>query len=170
MIVFRHVAAAIAIVWLTLLAGCHFYQFGNQSLFRPDVQTIYVDMFEADTYRKFLGQRLTEAVVKEIELNTPLRITERALAQSVLRGRLVRERKRVVGETINDDPRTLQIDYLVEVTWTDNAGTPLMERQLLRLNRSIDFIPEGGQSLTTAEQELIRRLARQIVQQLEMSW
>jgi hypothetical protein len=155
---------------LVLLSGCHFYQFGNQSLVRPDIQTVYVDMFEADTFRKFLGQRLTEAVVKEIELNSPLRVTERGLAQSVLRGRLVRERKRVLSETINDDPRDLQIDYLLEVTWSDGSGQPLMERQILQLSRSVDFIPEGGQSLATAEQELIRRLARQIVQQLEMNW
>jgi hypothetical protein len=153
-----------------ILPGCRFYQVGNAPLFRPDIQTVYVEIFETDTYRKFLGQRLTEAVVKEIELSTPLRITERGLAHSILSGRLVRERKRVISETVNDDPRALQIDYVLEVTWTDPAGNPLMNRQTLRLDRSIDFIPEGGQSLVTAEQELINRLARQIVQQLEMDW
>lgn len=152
------------------LSGCHFYQMGNAPLFRPDIQTVYVEMFDTDTYRKFLGQRLTEAVIKEIELSTPLRITERRLAQSILRGRLVRERKRVVSETVNDDPRDLQIDYVLEIQWTDPAGNPLMNRQTLRLDRSIDFIPEGGQSLVTAEQELINRLARQVVQQMEMDW
>ncbi len=162
--------SGLAWLWLLAASGCHFYQFGNQGMYCSSVQTVYVEMFESDSFRKFLGQRLTEAVVKEIELNTPLRITERGLAQSVLRGRLLRDRKRVVTETVNDDPRDLQIDYLLEVTWTDPAGNPLMERQVLRLNRSIDFIPEGGQSLTTAEQELINRLARQVVQQMEMPW
>ena len=168
--VIRRLASCLALVVIMAAAGCHFYQFGNQAMFCPSVQTVYVEMFEADTYRKFLGQRLTEAVVKEIELNTPLRITERSLAQSVLRGRLIRDRKRVVTETVNDDPRDLQIDYMLEVTWTDPAGNALMARQVLRLDRSIDFIPEGGQSLVTAEQELINRLARQIVQQMEMPW
>jgi hypothetical protein len=165
------------LLWLSCLvagliacAGCRFYQVGNRELFRPDIQTIYVDIFEADTFRKFLGQRLTEAVAKEIELNTPLRIAERGLAQSILRGRIVRERKRVVAETVNDDPRDLQIDYQIEITWTNPVGVPLAEPQIIRLGRSIDFVPEGGQSLATAEQELIRRLARQIVQQLEMPW
>jgi hypothetical protein len=156
--------------WLIALTGCHFYQFGSQGLYRPDIQTVYVEMFEADTFRKFLGQRLTEAVIKDVELHTPLCISEPDLAHSVLRGRLVRERKRVVTETINDDPRDLQIDYMLEVTWTDRSGAPLMDRQVLRLSRNIEFIPEGGQSLTTAEQELINRLARQIVQQMEASW
>ena len=88
----------------------------------------------------------------------------------MLRGRLLRERKRVLTETVNDDPRDLQIDYLLEVTWSDPAGVPLMARQVLKLDRNINFIPEGGQSLATAEQELIGRLARQIVQQMEVSW
>ena len=48
---------SIGLLWTGLMlfglcaaTGCHFYQFGNQSLFRPDVQTVYVEMFEADTY------------------------------------------------------------------------------------------------------------------------
>lgn len=155
---------------LAAATGCHFYQLGSQGLYRPDIQTVYVEMFEADTFRKFLGQRLTEAVVKEIELRTPLRIAERSMAQSFLRGRLVRERKRVVGETVNDDPRDLQVDYLIEVSWTDKNCVPLMNRQVLTIDRSVVFIPEGGQSLTTAEQELINGLARQIVQQMEAPW
>ena len=166
----RPLGVVLVLLGLTAANGCHFYQFGNQAMYCPNVQTVYVEMFDADTYRKFLGQRLTEAVVKEIELNTPLRITDRELAQSILCGRLIRERKRVVNETINDDPRNLQIDYALEVTWTDPAGNSLMQRQVLRLDRNIDFIPEGGQSLVTAEQELINRLARQIVQQMEMPW
>jgi hypothetical protein len=153
-----------------IFAGCHFYQVGNEGLYRPDIRTIYVEMFEADTFRKFLGQRLTEAVVKEIELNTPLRVTEQSQAQSILRGTLVRERKRVLSETVNDDPRVLQIDYLVELSWTDRQGVPLMNREVLSVGRGLDFIPEAGQSLTTAEQELIQRIARQIVQQMEASW
>lgn len=161
---------ALAIVGLLAAGGCHFYQVGNQEMYCANVQTVYVEMFESDSFRKFLGQRLTEAVVKEIELNTPMRITERSLAQSILRGRLIRDRKRVLTETINDDPRDIQVDFLLEVTWTDPAGNPLMTRQVLRLDRAVDFIPEGGPSLTTAEQELINRLARQIVQQMEMPW
>ena len=45
-----------------------------------------------------------------------------------------------------------------------------MERQLLRVNNDVDFIPEGGQSLTTAQQELINRMAREIVGQMETPW
>jgi len=59
---------------------------------------------------------------------------------------------------------------VVEVDWTDRAGTPLMQRQSLRINHSADFIPEGGQSLVTAQQEVIERIAREIVGQMETPW
>jgi len=139
-------------------------------MFRPDVRSVQVDIFRSDSYRKFLGQRLTEAIVKQIESNTPLAIADSQNADSFLRGRLLRERKRVLSETINDDPRNLEVDYMIEVTWTDRAGFPLMPRQVLRIDDSVHFIPEGGQSRVTAEQELINRLARQVVGQMEMPW
>lgn len=167
---FRKCQLASCLLLIVACTGCRAYQFGSPTLYCSDIQSIHVDMFGNDTYRKFLGQRLTEAVAKEVELNTPMRLADRAVAQSVLQGRLLRERKRVLTETVNDDPRDIEIDYLVEVTWTDRNGRSLMPRQYLQIDRSVDFIPEGGQSLTTAEQELINRIARQVVQQMEVPW
>ncbi len=158
------------ITFIVAVAGCRGYQFGDQVLYRPDIHTVHVDMFTSESFRKFLGQRLTEAVVKAIESDTPMRIANRATADSFLHGRLLRERKRVLSETRNDDPRDLQLDYRIEVTWTDRSGVPLMPRQILQLDQSVNFIPESGQSLTTAEQEIINRLAHQVVQQMEMPW
>jgi hypothetical protein len=36
--------------------------------------------------------------------------------------------------------------------------------------QSADFTPEGGQSVATAHQEAIQRLAEQIVSQMESRW
>jgi hypothetical protein len=156
----------LAIFCLTL-TGCAGYHVGNQYLFRSDIRTVHVAVFESDSYRRFLGQRLTEAVVKQIELSTPLTITEPQLAHSFLRGRIVRDSKTVVGENIHDEPRSLNVGWRVEVTWVDRAGVPLMQRQVLRVDRDATFIPEAGQSLSTAQQEVIERLARDIVGQME---
>ena len=44
-------------------------------------------------------------------------------------------------ETINDDPRVIQVGMRIEATWVDRNGAPLMQRQLLRIcprNRSCD--------------------------------
>ena len=155
---------------LLTLAGCKAYQFGSPTMHRFEIHSVHVPVFESGSYRRFLGQRLTEAVVKEIELNTPFTVTSPDRAQSILTGRIVRQKKRVLSETENDDPRVLQNEIQIEASWVDRNGFPLMERQVLKISREVDFIPEGGQSLATAEQELIERLARQIVGQMEMTW
>ena len=84
-------------------------------------------MFESDSFRRYLGQRLTEAVIKEVELNTPLTITDPQIADSFIRGRLIADNKTVVGENIDDEPRSLQVAWVVKVEWVDRAGVPLME-------------------------------------------
>ena len=150
--------------------GCKCYHLGNQYLFRSDIRTVHVAMFESDSFRRFLGQRMTEAVIKQIANNTPLTITEPALANSFLTGRITRDRKIVVGENISDEPRSLDVDWRLEVEWVDRAGVPLFQRQSLRLDRSVTFIPEGGQTITTAQQQLIQQLARDIVGQMELPW
>jgi hypothetical protein len=159
--------AAFSLLSLATMIGCATYHVGNQYLYRSDIRTIHVPVFESDSYRRFLGQRLTEAVVKEIELSSPLVITERQLAHSFLRGRILSDIKTPRGETINDDVRVMETAWRVEVTWTDRAGVPLMDRQVLTINRQATFIPEGGQSLSTAQQAIIERLARDIVSQME---
>ena len=126
--------------------------------------------FESDSDRRFLGQRLTEAVTKEIELSTPLTITDPQIADSFVRGRLIRDFKRVAGENVNDEPRTLQVAWVVEVDWVDRAGVPLFQRQKIRIRRDTDFVPEGGQSISTAQQRIIGQIARDVVSQMQSPW
>jgi hypothetical protein len=99
-----------------------------------------------------------------------LTITEPALADSVITAKVVSDRKSILAETVTDEGRAVDVGMIVEVDWTDRAGTPLMQRQSLKINHSADFIPEGGQSLTTAQQEVIERVAREIVGQMETPW
>ena len=78
--------------------GCAGYQLGNRSLYRPDIRTVHVPMVQSDSYRRYLGERLTEAVVKEIELQTPYKVVDSDSADSVLSVRLVSDSKRVLAE------------------------------------------------------------------------
>lgn len=151
-------------------SGCRSYHLGNQFLFRSDIRTVHVAVADSNSNRRFLGQRLTEAVVKQISSTTPLTITKPALADSVITARVLRDRKSVLTETVTDEGRAIDVGMVVEVDWTDRAGTPLMQRQSLKINHSADFIPEGGQSLATAQQEVIERIAREIVGQMETPW
>lgn len=150
--------------------GCRGYHLGNQYLYRSDIRSVHVAMFESNSDRRFLGQRLTEAVTKQIISSTPLTITEPSFADSIIKGRLIRESKLVTGESITDEARSLDVANRVEVEWVDRAGTPLMQRQTVQLDFDAELIPEGGQSLATTQQEIIDRIAREVVGQMEMPW
>src|SRR5881397_1775573 len=79
---------ALCILQLLLCTGCIGYHAGTGSLYAPDVATVYVPMIESDSYRRDLGERLTEAVVKEIELKTPYKAVSTPNADSILSVRL----------------------------------------------------------------------------------
>lgn len=168
---------AVAVTLLALAAGCASYQVGHSSLFRPDIRTVHVPVFESDSFRRNLGERLTEAVVKEIESRTPYKVVASLDADSVLSGRIVDERKRAVAENANDDVRDIESSMSVEVRWVSRRGEMLMQRSSMPLgplnvtiSESAQFFPEAGQSLEVAQQEVINRLAREIVGQMEVWW
>ena len=162
--------AAIFCLLAITFVGCAGYNLGNQYLFRNDIRTVHVPIFESDSNRRFLSQRLTEAVVKQVEQGTPLTITDPSISNSFLRGRLVLDAKSTVTENQFDDARAVRTAFRVEIDWVDRAGVPLMPRRSVTIDHSVDFIPEGGQSLATAQQEVIERIAREVVGQMEMPW
>lgn len=158
--------------------GCTGYRFGTRSMFRTDVRTVHVPIVESDSYRRQLGERLTEALVKDLELNSPYKVVgDPNRADSQLRCRLLTDRKQVMVETSTDEPRALELQFVVQVDWVDRQGQTLIQRtevpmpsSLLGISQGADFIPEVGQSVVTAQQASIEGLARQIVGQLEAAW
>jgi hypothetical protein len=161
----------------TFLMGCAGYQLGQRSLYRPDIRTVHVPVAQSDSYRRYLGERLTEAVVKQIELKTPYKVVDAASADSVLNMRLVSDSKRVLAENRFDEPRDIEADFFVQLTWVDRRGEMIMGPNgvpiaplALNISQASNFVPEGGQSLATAQQEAIQRLAQQVVGQMELAW
>ena len=119
-------------------------------------------------------ERLTEAVVKEIELRTPYKVVSSANADSVLHVRLIAESKRVIAENINDEPRDIEVELGVGVSWIGRQGEPLIQRTAIpapwlgtTIGQAANFVPEAGQSIALAQQEAIIKLAEQIVDQME---
>ena len=161
---------------VTVLAGCAGYQIGPQALFRPDVRTINVPVFESDTLRRNLGEWLTEAVIKEIEQTTTYKVVGQPPADSTLTGRIVRDGKHTLTENRRDEPNDIEHSLVVQIQWLNAQGGILVERTfgiptpLVDIMATSEFVPQAGQSIVTAQQHLIQNLASQIVGQLEMPW
>jgi hypothetical protein len=162
---------------LLLLCGCAGYQIGNQSLYPPEVHSVYVPVFRSNSFRRNLGERLTEAVVKEIQRVTPYKLTDEAHADTVLSGAIVQETKTVLIPDLSGDAREVQTAISVQVSWVDRKNIPLREVKNIPLPPEIadvsgtgNLVPEVGQSVATAQQEAICRVAQQIVGLMEKPW
>lgn len=159
------------------LGGCTAYHFGSRSLFPSGIRTVYVPIVRNDTFRHDLGIRLTEAIVREIEQRTPYKVTGDPWADSTLTVRVVNERKHVLTETLDDDPRALDATISIQATWTGRQGELLMtnniipqDMALITFGQDSRFVPEVGQSIGTATQAVIEELAQRIVSEMEVRW
>ncbi|HEY1602336.1 MAG TPA: LptE family protein [Pirellulales bacterium] len=166
-----------AVLLCTVVCGCAQYRFGSESLFPSDIQTIYVPMFQSDSYRKDLAERITESVCKEIEKRTKYKVVNNPNADSVLSGRLLNDTKRIIVEAPTDEPRESQIEFFIEVTWLDRQGALLAQSQkvplpgtVANLNQTSSVVPEVGQSIATGQQDVITRIAYQVVSMMETPW
>jgi hypothetical protein len=171
------VRSAIAAMMLAVVVGCAGYKIGTRNLYRNNIRTIHVPIIKSDSFRPELGVLLTEAVQKEIENRTPYKLTNWETADSVMICRLTADSKRAVSETNTDEPRVLQSVMTVEISWNDRRGQPLIENRFLPPGEStfyfaenVDFVPEAGQSISTANQRAVERLANHIVDQMEIRW
>ncbi len=169
-----------AMLMICSSVGCLGYRAGSGSLYAPDVQTVYVPMIESDSFRRDLGERLTEAVVKEIELKTPYKVIASPNADSVLDIRLLGDRRTVLAEDRFDNPRVFESRLRAQVAWQNRRQLPLAPVQSLELpgalgdlvgvDQTTPLIPESGQTIASQQQLGIQRLAEQIVATMESPW
>lgn len=172
-------AATLVVVAITasVVCGCARYRVGVPSLYACNIRTVYVPMFESQSLRRNLGERLTEAVQKEIERRTPYKVVSTPDADSVLTGRLLTENKQISLEAPTDEGRELSYYVTCQVSWIDRNGAQVhgmnsipLPPSLATLFISNNFYPEVGQSISTDQQDAVNKLARQIVGMMESPW
>ena len=167
----------VALGLLVLLGGCAAYHIGNQGLYPEGIHTVYLPMIRSNSFRRGLGEWLTEAVAKEIEKKTPFKVVNDPNADSTLTARIVAESKTGLVLARTGDQRESQVALRVDVSWIDRQGRMLREHAAVPLPQDLvsvtgtgDFIPETGQSVATAQQKAVEQLAEQIVGLMEKPW
>jgi hypothetical protein len=135
-----------------------------------------VPVIQSSSFRRGLGEQLTEAVVKELETSTPYKVVGETDADSVLEISIDSDIKRIQAETSTDEPRNVEHSWQVHMSWRDRRGN-LITRSSLPLDDTVvgvvqaqAIIAEAGQSLTSAQQRIVQKLATQIVGQMEAGW
>ncbi len=156
--------------------GCATYHFGNEGLFPPDVHTVFVPMIESASYRRDMGEQLTEAVCKEIEKRANFKVVGTPNADSTLIVKIANDSKQIVIREPNNEGRNIEVGLVVKVAWTNNRGVVVrsdevpLPPEMIDMGATSNLVPEFGASTVSQYQVAMQKLAKQIVNTMEAPW
>jgi len=145
--------------------------YSNQSLFPREIETVYLEMFDNQTFRRGAEYELSDSLSKRIEVETPYKIvSNRDLADTVISGQIVS-----IGElalsTERETGRVLEkeVELTALVNWKN-----LKTGELLIDNRSVSatasYSEYQQQDIKYASNLAANNLARKIVELMEIKW
>lgn len=166
--------------------------------YEASIRTVRVPVFRNKTqvYQGLSGveNELTLAIIREIEMRTPYKVVPaNADADTELTGTIVSYSKGIINRNQLNEVREAETYLAVDVVWKDlrtgeilsqprrkdldapNAAFNLPEPGApepipVRINSTGSFIPELGQSTSTARQVNFNRIAAQITRMMEKPW
>lgn len=158
----------IAAACLLPAGGCSGYR--NSWLHRPDVQTVYVEMFDTDGFRRGYEVTLTEAICKRIESHTPYKIvSDRAVADTVLSGQLKLSVGILAGDPYLGKPLEKETLSTVTVTWKNlKTGELLLDAQPVQA--SAGYSDQLGQTESYGFNRAVNSAAQRVVELMETPW
>jgi hypothetical protein len=180
--------------------GGHFTVLGytTRPNYDTSIQTVRVPIFKnmtmRDSTREGIEFQLTQAVVREIGLKTPYRVVGADCdADTELDGTIVAFVKTVINRDQQNEVREAQTTMSVELVWKDLRTGEILSQPRAKpdpipvladqppnvyaqskapvtVTSEASFIPEVGESITTARKKNIDKLAVQIVSMMEQPW
>lgn len=138
--------------------------------FSQEFRTIHVEMFHSKEFRRELEFRLTEAIIKRIEMDSPYRIADRKTADALLTGEILRVENRSFGsDTDTDLPREIGSTVVVRYRLKDlRTGKILVERP--RFVFQTTYIPPVGETFSQGMTRAMDGMAERIVETMELPW
>ncbi|MCH7870602.1 MAG: hypothetical protein IID33_02775 [Planctomycetes bacterium] len=149
------------------LTGC---SYSTVRPFPTDIQTVHVEMFQSREFRRELEFRLTEAITKRVEIDTPYRIASRRTADTLLTGEILAVENVTVGDDFDlDRPREIGSTVIVSFRIQDlRTGDILVVRP--RFVYQASYIPPVGETFSDAMTRALDGMAELIVETMESGW
>jgi len=170
-----------ATLLLVVVAGCGYSQSGGEnnkqqsgyhwnSLYREDIQTVAVPIFTTTDFRRGVEFRLTEAVIKQLELHAPYKVVPKERADTILEGQVTSVKVGTLSrDFFTNLPREQEVLITVDLTWKDlRTGKILLQRR--GLQQDAVFHPPLGEGEFVGAQQAIERIALVIVQEMQADW
>jgi hypothetical protein len=170
MIVFMISAALIAGAILSL-CGCEGGGYSSESLFPADVETVYVEMFDNQSFRRGVEYELTDALAKRIESQTPYKIvSSRDRADTVISGQLTSVNESIISmERDIGRPVEKEVQLWAVVNWKNlKTGELLIDGRTV--GASASYSEWQNQGFGYASGLAANNLANKIVELMEKKW
>lgn len=151
------------------LGGCAGYS--NQSLYTQDVTTVYVEMFQNQTFRRDAEYVITDALAKRIEAETPYKIvSDMNRADSVISGTITSMGENVLaGE--RETGRPLEKQFIIEAkfSWKNlKNGELIVENEAVKASGSYsEFL---SQEIDYAKSLAANKVAERIIEKMQLDW
>ncbi len=166
-------AAAVLYILLCIgLSGCsEMSGYSNEPLFPEGVSSVYVEMFDNQTFRRGTEYELTDALAKRIEVETPYKvISSRDRADTVISGQIVSLAELALSvERQTGRALEKEVQLRAVVNWKNlKTGKLLIDNKTI--TESASYSQWQGQSFSYASNLAANRLAQKIVESMEKKW
>lgn len=160
-------AGLVMLMVASLATGCGY---SSRRPFPTGIRTVHVEMLESKEFRRDLEFELTEAIVKRIEMDTPYRIADRKVADTVFSGEILEVQQRTLGNDFRTDlPRETGATIVMRYRWKDlRSGDILVERP--RFMGTTNYIPPVGETFRKGMVRGLDKMAERIVDTMESDW
>jgi Lipopolysaccharide-assembly len=165
-------------VMCCLLGGCGYSHNGTdpaggyqwRSLYREDIQTVAVEIFQNTDFRRGEEFQLTKAVVNQLESRTPYKVVPKERADTILEGQITSIHVNTLSQDrIVSVPQEQLYIVNVDFTWKDlRSGRILVERR--NFEQTTAYYPTLGEGEFVGSQQAAERMAAGIVQELQADW
>lgn len=158
----------VIITWFFVinLAGCGY---SSKSLLRTNVRSIYLPIFENDTFRRGYEFELTKAVRDQILMRTRLDIVDKDEADSILFGKITTVDENVLIGDTRDNIVESRVSVGIDIRWVDKrTGRAIVDRK--NITAPAEFIVRRFETLDSAGEESFVRVAQSIIAAMEEDW
>lgn len=161
----------LSLILLLVQTGC---RYSTHSGLPDHIKTVEVELFQNETFYKGLEQKLTQAVIEQINLTPNLKVVPRN-GDAVLSGVIKKVNNTVVRQDMQDRPASVQTSIVAEYSLEDAIeGTMLYHNVRISSSRSSAsaglYDIDRGEARESAEDAAIRELAKEIVRRTLGAW
>lgn len=170
-VTFVNFFSSIITVCLVICGCAGTSSYSNESLFPEDISSVYVEMFDNQSFRRGVEYELTDALAKRIEAQTPYKvISSRNRADTVMSGQITS-----IGEAVlaseRETGRALEKEVQLQaiVNWKNlKTGELLIDNK--SIGASASYSVWQNQGFDYASTLAANNLAQGIVELMEKQW